>query len=84
MRNLHFMWKISTEKNFGKIEKKIFEIFFAIFFQTFLVIFFRKKATEGSQKASVFLMSFFVEKEHVPYCINLLQKVPNIFSGFAI
>ena len=31
MRNLHVIWKISTEKKFGKSKKKIFAIFFEIF-----------------------------------------------------
>ena len=32
MRNLHMIWKISMEKNFGKIEKKNFRNFSRIFF----------------------------------------------------
>ena len=35
MRNLHTIWKISTEKNFGKIEKKNFEIFPGFFSKFF-------------------------------------------------
>ena len=34
MRNLHMIWKISTEKKFGKIEKKNFEIFPRFFFSS--------------------------------------------------
>ena len=34
MRNLHLIWKISTEKNFGKFEKKKFPGFFQFLLST--------------------------------------------------
>ena len=44
MRNLHLIWKISTEKNFGKIEKKKFRVFCRIFLNFFLSALFGPKS----------------------------------------
>ena len=52
MRNLHIIWKKSTEKNFGKIEKKNFENFPGFFQKKFFEIFFStpKAEPEGDRR----------------------------------
>ena len=42
MRNLLIIWKISTEKNFGKSKKKFLRFFFKNFFQIFFRLSFVK------------------------------------------
>ena len=56
MRNLHLIWKISTEKNFGKIEKKISKFFPDFFRRPNL------KATEGNTKEEVARMELQIKQ----------------------
>ena len=49
MRNLHIIWKISTEKKFGKIEKENSKFFCRIFLK-FFCPFFQKRRPKGAKR----------------------------------
>ena len=83
IRNLHKVKKISTEKNFGKIEKKNFEILSLIFSRFFFST--PKAEPEGDRREPkgefIFIVPLFFSAENpeigkrVRDCVACVRKI---------